>query len=556
MAEAGDQRQRIPLTCFRLHSVLEGKPVDDFDDFIDVESDGIRQEDGPVAGPDFEAKIYVLTTAPRAPGWAAFVAQGFDRMNVPISASTGALLIVHLLNEDDGYFAFTFGVMGRHLLRDDAPRRAYGLRTALNLIYPHGGDSGRGRVTAVDTTRRAAGVVRARRQANRATNFEAFEVDRLRDVMTAATGPPVDDVSWGTRVSGGDAINFSSDTEFNQLGVLCRAVDATSRRTDYRERFRWLDQVNPITDPFLVRRLEDDVAERLRMRRDIEGFDLAPPEILDWARVDAFRYHFDGRRKVKRPDLRLSDLLTGLEGEGQRELLSAAFLRSKRISALDGGGHLVGSWSVWRCLSGEIKIGDETYILDEGGFFAVDDKFLLTLNGSIDEIPRSRLALPVAAAGMREGPYNEAAAKALGESALLLDRVIVHSEERTTGIEICDILTTSGELVHVKRHLGSSDLSHLFSQGFVSAESLQNDRNFRVATQRAISTQGGGDQFQLFSGHLHPQNFEVVYAVIAKWHQRGLAAALPFFSKVNLRRTVQDLTNRGFRVSFAPVDTE
>jgi uncharacterized protein (TIGR04141 family) len=47
-----------------------------------------------------------------------------------------------------------------------------------------------------------------------------------------------------------------------------------------------------------------------------------------------------------------------------------------------------------------------------------------------------------------------------------------------------------------------------------------------------------------------------VYGVIANWRQRSLATALPFFSKVTLRKTVQDLTNRGFRVSFAKILTE
>ena len=163
MDHGGVRAERTPLTCFRLHAVLEGTPVTDFDDFIDLEIEGLREEQGPVAGPDFVAKIYLITTAPRAPGWADFVTQAFNTLTIPTHASTGALLIVRLSDHDDGYFAFTFGLMGRHLLRDDAPRRAYGLRTALNLIYPVGGGRAPGRVTAVDTTRRAAGVVRASR---------------------------------------------------------------------------------------------------------------------------------------------------------------------------------------------------------------------------------------------------------------------------------------------------------------------------------------------------------------------------------------------------------
>jgi uncharacterized protein (TIGR04141 family) len=45
----------------------------------------------------------------------------------------------------------------------------------------------------------------------------------------------------------------------------------------------------------------------------------------------------------------------------------------------------------------------------------------------------------------------------------------------------------------------------------------------------------------------------VVYGVIADWRERGLASALPFFSKVTLRKTAQDLANRRFGVSFAKI---
>jgi len=47
---------------------------------------------------------------------------------------------------------------------------------------------------------------------------------------------------------------------------------------------------------------------------------------------------------------------------------------------------------------------------------------------------------------------------------------------------------------------------------------------------------------------------EIVYAVAAEWRGRDLVEALPFFSKINLRRHVEELVRMGFPVTFARIE--
>jgi len=532
--------------------------VADFDQFVNLDSENEIHPFGPVRGTDFEAKLFTVVTPPHEPTWAPFLAEGFadphTSVEFPRTGSSGALLVLRL-DGDDTYFAFAFGFMGRHLLRDTAPERTYGLRTALNLIYPRDGSADPGKVVSVDATRRSSRVLRSRLQANRASTFETFEVDHFRDVLTAATGRPADDATWGTRINGGDALNFSADVGFAQLGRVCRRVDQAHDRIDYRDRFGWLDHIQPVTTPWRLEVLRSVILDRLRNRDDLGAFDLAPPEIVDWTRVDAFRYHFEARRHGKHPDLRPIDFLNGVQAAGELDDLSLEYLQRKRISALDGSDHIAGQWSVWRCLSCEFTLGDDTFILDEGAFFQVERNFLDNLNHQIDGIAVAAVGLPVAEAGMREADYNRLAVERLAPHAVLLDREVIRSSAISTGVEICDILTSSRQLIHVKRHLGSSDLSHLFSQGFVSADLLQNDADFRALSHAKVTGLTADAAFHMFDDGLETGRFEIVYGVIAKWGQRSLAAALPFFSKVTLRKTVQDLANRGFRVSFAKIPT-
>ena len=139
----------------------------------------------------------------------------------------------------------------------------------------------------------------------------------------------------------------------------------------------------------------------------------------------------------------------------------------------------------------------------------------------------------------------------------------VRLRSRTTAIEICDILSTQGHFIHVKRKLNSSSLSHLFSQGLVSADLLLMSQEYRetvlqeVRTAERAKRAGRDGAFSaMIRDGVQPGRLEVVYAVIAKWgdegkgKDRGIAEAMPFFSKVNLRRCATDLKRMGYSVSY------
>lgn len=542
------------FNCQKLHRSLEGKVVQDFDEYIDFDARPVSTY-GPVTRSGFDAKLFLSVSEPREPVWAEFLLTPFKAVSVPAAGSVAAVLIVRLQKPTPDYFGFTFGMGGRYLLRDDAWERAYGLRTALNLIYPRGAPptSDVARLVGIDAKRRAGETVRSRRQSNRAATFEAFDVDPLRDVVGAATGRPADPDRWGSRVTGGDALHFSLDRDFDDLGDLCRAVERAHARIDYRERFGWLDHYQPVSDPDELSSLTDRVIRSLR-RGEPDGLELAPPEIVDWTRVDAFQFHFDTRTKQRRPDLRLSDFLAHLRSQGALSDLDARFLRTRRIKAVDADGVAVHNWSVWRCLFGELRAQRTTYVLDEGEFYAVADDFLQGLNRFLADLPAASTKLPAATSGMREQDYNRMAVAASAGQSILLDRELVKASTKTTSVEVCDILTRSRCLVHVKRQLGSSDLSHLFAQGSVSAELLQSDRDFCKSAQEKVERLAGNRQFSFFYPKpIVTSEFEVVYAIVADWRGRHLADALPFFSKITLRTTIQQLKSRGFRVSCLPV---
>jgi uncharacterized protein (TIGR04141 family) len=544
------------FTLYRLHETIRGRPVQDLDDYIDSD-ESTSDIYGPVDMGDFIAKLYVRVGRPHVPGWARFVLAGFqDAAEMPVAASVGAVVVLRLKPEGHT-FAFTFGTTGRFLLRREAWQRSYGLKTALNLMYPAAAGTAvdESRLVAVDAKKRAGDTIRKRQQASKATTFEAFEIDKLRELVGGATGRP-HDRSWGTRVTGTDAISFAADSDFAGLGKLCRLLSDVHDSDDYKDRFSWIDSIRPVNDPVLVQELQQHILRRL-LDQDIDDLDLAPPEIIDWAQVVGFQYHFDVRKGITRPDLDLAIFLSQLAYfESDYANLEVEFFFRKAMRAVNADGHEVHRWSAWQCLTGEFEYAGKTYVIDEGEIFEVETDYLKDLNAEIELIPVHDTAQwPAAMPTTLEDTYNRDLEAALAP-AVLMDKKTVKGRMQTTEVEVCDVLTKDRSLIHVKLHFGSRDLSHLFSQGFVSANLLLRDVLFRRAAHEKIKALGGGKEFYFFDVQSLPaHDFKVIYAIVAHWKGRKAKDALPFFSKVNLARTAEELRISGFNVAIACIDT-
>jgi uncharacterized protein (TIGR04141 family) len=119
-------------------------------------------------------------------------------------------------------------------------------------------------------------------------------------------------------------------------------------------------------------------------------------------------------------------------------------------------------------------------------------------------------------------------------------------------IEVCDLLTRSRQLIHVKRRGWSSTLSHLFAQGLVSAELLAREPAFRQAARAKVSELDASFNDALPQSRPSADDWEVSFVVITR-SRRETPLTLPFFSLVSLRAAAQRLQDLGFRVSVGAV---
>jgi uncharacterized protein (TIGR04141 family) len=520
-------RQR-PLSIFLLKESVRGfrDAVRDPDAVEWLQASGVR---GVVA---------LGSATQKTPWWAGYLAPHLESGNA-ISAlhnsSTAALLIIEAAER---HFAFAFGY-GRHLLDPEGYEQDFGLKVALNTVEPD-------RLMSVDARTIDELTMHTRRDVSRGSSFAAFGLDVTRDLVRAVTGPPRDE-TLGRRASGSDALTLLTRAQFSDLPTLCERLLDAYGADDYKERFAWIDHLRRVRDPSVIARLNEALIERIRAG-ELTDIYLAPPEPMPWERLDGFTFSTRRDEDDFDPDPRISAYL-----ETVKEIEEIDLVRLKRdrvIAVAADTGAPLESWNVFKCIVFEAREGDILYALTGGDWYSVSVSFADDVLRFARELPDLDLPLPPATTGVDEKDYNRQAAEALG--ALSLDRQLVVTPAGDR-IELCDLLTRDRQLVHVKRRGSSSTLSHLFSQGVVSAELLAREAAFRAAARTKASEFAGDYGAVLPHDRPDRDEWEVAFVVITR-SRRDTPLTLPFFSLVNLRSAALRLRDLGYRVSVLQVN--
>ncbi len=509
-----------------------------------------------------KTKLFVASSDARRPDWVAFLEEAYAALEISETNSYGALLVVESPGPGTPLFAFAFG-QGRHLLRPGSYEQFYGLRVVLNLLSQPAEADGAARQSAirsVDAKTVASNTLHTRRQTDRRSPFESFGVDTSGDLVRAITGHPVEVKAWGSRVTGADSLQLRKRLKFTELGALCTSIESMARQGHYKENYSWIDNIRTIIDPKLKNDLSETVVSNLRAGQT-EHMQLAPPAVIDWEHPIIFKLSTDFDREIE--DIDISEYV----GTIDLDELTVEQLSEDKLVLCDDDGGTVDQWSIFRALSGEVEFDGKTYVLSEGHFYEVRQAYLDALDNYINAIAESDVQLPAWVGYRAEEEYNKKVAESATEF-LLMDRRTIKMSTHTTPIEFCDLLTDDRKLVHVKPKGSSSTLSHLFAQGYVSGDLFLMSGEFRekaldrirVAEAEAVGRTGNdaiAGRFSTFdTDSISARDYEIVFAIAGKWDGGNLASVLPFFSKVNLRRTVENLRRMGYGIGFKLVDRQ
>ena len=503
---------------------------------------GIGQEDALRNGHDLSAHVVpALTTrketlfvyAPpvHAPRWHGYL-EGHVRGGLGDLHAAGASAVL-FLETRDRLLAVAFG-QGRHLIDSDVVEEDFGLRVVLNSVDPE-------RLRSVDARNIDETTMHTRRDVSRESTLRTFGLDVTQDLLRAVTGTPRDH-TLAHRLTGADALGVTARTQVPELPTLAERLLDAYDSSEYRKNFEFIDYLRPEDKPGRVAHLNGLLLEALN-KRDLDNLHLAAPQPLDWMDILGFRFTSADDSDVD-SDPRISRYL-----ETKEDVLTLDELKGDRLIAVRASdGRASEEWSVYKAVVFELEAENEAYVLSGGRWFRVDRDFKETVLNEVGALPEFE-GLPTADQGTTEDAYNQKAALAL--DAALLDKKFVF-DGGPDKMEICDLLTRTGAMIHVKQRGSSSTLSHLFSQGVNAADRLQGDDTFRRQARELIRAIDPSFADVIPEDRPNPANRGVVFAVITR-SRRETPLTLPFFSILSLRHALHRLRALGFPVYIATI---
>jgi len=477
----------------------------------------------------FESKAYFQRNRKTKPKWLNFLTENFDIDPDDVFNTTNSFLL--LIKVHGHIFAITQG-FGFNGIDRNQLERGFGLRVALNEMDPK-------KLKVVDFRKIDTTTKQKRVLLNRNSPLYDFDFDVDEDLLNLIAGQ-ASDPEFARKLVGADSLSLTGEVAFMEIGQRCDALLQAFSKEDYKEYFAFIDNLRQIKDKYLIQELEEALSEALSQRHT-DKLMLAYPDIDNLNQIERFKLMYDYRADTcEEVDLEsIYDFLNnyGFLGVAPKEL---------GILGLDSDDNpITKKFSLHDHIVFETNHRGRKYLLTLGRWFEIANDYVEQVDrdiSSIEEIADPDY-LPRIRKGQREDEYN--AFVATTREFLLLDKSAFPIGGRSK-VEVSDLLSPQREFICVKKYNDSSTLSHLFSQGFVSAALFNDDKEYREFILGKYP-----DHWPKLFDEDSPDKAGISFVfAIASNSQGRLVDSLPFFSKVNLRRTRKDIERLGFRVKL------
>ena len=483
-------------------------------------------------GLSFEGSVYFKPSVRKPPSWVNFLNSGTEQPIANLFGAQASALM--LIRTRKARFAISFGHSWQWLNEDVAERR-FGLVTALNCIEDD-------QIKLVDAQQIDSLALNRRAQASHSSELISFGLDIRRDLMKAIVGRPKSkDV--GRSIMGADALRITSRIEFAEIGKKCDQLFDISRNDEYKTNYGWIDNIEVVKAPSEKRELDALLVHAINSGETDRLF-LARPRISDIAAEEEYRFHFDKGPEENRPDIEFDDLRDGIRSALP---INLEYLKTHRISVYAAGGTApVDSFNIYSGIVFETTKNHRLFCLIDGDWYKISEGHVEFVNRRAAQIAKSKIKLPKARSKEKESDYNIRAANDLGASCM--DRRMVIYGGGANKIEVCDILTNSPALIHVKRASSSQLLSHLFNQGVISGQFLL-DEDFR----KECSKKADDAYKAIFASPYSAAKVTIVFGIISK-NADKLPDKLPFFSKQSLVNAADLLRKFNYKIELRGID--
>lgn len=440
-------------------------------------------------------------------------------------------------------FAICFGY-GKYLIKDECIEREFGLKTALNLINAD-------KLISIDKANIGDLNLLTKTQASQKGSPYHFEIDILRDLVKGITGEPKNssEKMFGKIITGNEALHIAPKVKLRSVPNILNELKKSYDAEDYKERFDWIDNIKPEKDPIILEKLKNKLLTAINSKNNTT-IHIAPPFLIDWENFEHISYTPKGDQynEFNINDFYKYKLVDDFEYDDWEKFTHQSFYI--KYSTYEEPLHN----KLWRFMNFETESDGFKYIFTSSNWYKINYDYYENIYNYCSQIEESESdfinCYKNSKSKYDEGFYNEKLSES-NSDYFLFDKKLVKSDINRSHIEVCDVFNkTKKELIHVKFRESSSTLSHLFSQGKVSANSLQKDKTYRKNIRKMLNADR--DLIPLENKDLKPFNYTITFAIIQNKNKK-FVDSLPFFSLVNFRLTIEDLLSRGFDVKVKTI---
>lgn len=436
-------------------------------------------------------------------------------------------------------------------LDDDAFERQFGLKVTLNTVP-------RGSLRTLDLATPDSVTFQKRVQASKDSDIQAFGVDMLRDLARVAGGTP-SNAAFARFVAGKDSLSITCEVDSATLQAKCTEIVNAFNLKTYQKEFSWVDNMRVVVEKDVVEQLDLKLFEAIKELRNGNATDLhmAPPEIVNYTEGSQLHYNGFGSHGKTFHSLSIKDYISELERcefDGD-----VGDLKEKhRIKAKgESDEEFSEKWRVYDCFVFETTLGagvsKQQYVLFAGNWYRVEQKFKAQVDAFFNAIPKVTIIGKTECVNEQELIEDIEANRA---DLLKLDKTKINpAGVRYGNLEPCDFFSDKKQFIHLKDGHSSGSISHLWSQGVVSAEAFVSDADFRKKLRAKVKSLGGGFEAHLpkSTDRVIREDYQVVYGIMRKPYADG-SIDLPFFSKVSLQAAAERIGQFGIPIAIELIE--
>lgn len=481
----------------------------------------------------FTCKAYVQVNKSSTPKWEPFLGSAFSTSSLKLTNQSSSFVL--LIKKQKRIFAVTFGY-GFQAIDPAKIETRFGLMVAANWLT---------KVNGVETN-----VI------DRVSSNKKFHLGEASDFAEFALNPQIDFIrrmegklpknNTATKISGCDSCCITFKGDVDGLGSVCTELFDYYSDTNYKKAFGFLDNLQPLSkhDPRLPD-LEQKLVERVQAK-SFEKISIAFPEMPNEELLH--HYKISCRATMLMEELTLEGIYKFLEETSVTADPAKIFV----VGIGDNDNAVTRRRCLRDYLAAEFEKGEETFIFCNDEWFQAETNYVNKVRAEVAALAdlTDELELPPMRNNETEGQYNDRVAKT--NHLLHMDKDNFKIGSSHDKIEVCDLLSPECELICVKKMQKSSSMSHLFSQGSVSATLLRTEPKYRKNLNRY-----GKDEWPEFSEVNDGTITEatIVYAVATR-KKLPLSEGMFFFSLVNLLNHVRTISLTGCKAALCKIEYE